>query len=131
MDLRVLDRFNESADQSKTVASKDKKASPSHSRGEKVRNSERENLSAAEIRRRVEAHEKSLVEVNSKKAQQKEKIEKHSSEEELEPGVKSDIAENNPKSEETQEKLRHVLRTNSFNFSDRERAALNEILTKE
>lgn len=42
--------------------------------------------------------------------------------------VKSDIGKNDPNSEETQEKLRYVLRTNAFNFSDQERAALSDIL---
>lgn len=39
-----------------------------------------------------------------------------------------DLASNDPQSEETQEKLRGILQAGAFNFSDKERAALGEIL---
>lgn len=50
-------------------------------------------------------------------------------------GVKSqgeigfgDLGVNDPNSEDTQEKLRGILKAGAFNFSDKERAALGEIL---
>ena len=42
--------------------------------------------------------------------------------------VIGDIGKNDPKSIETQEKLKALLRTGSFAFSDKERQALSDIL---
>lgn len=39
-----------------------------------------------------------------------------------------DIKSNNPTSEETREKLKGLLKTGAFNFSEKERAALKDIL---
>ena len=40
-----------------------------------------------------------------------------------------DIGKNDPKSEVTQERLKGLLKGNGFNFSDKERKALGEILS--
>ncbi len=42
--------------------------------------------------------------------------------------LNSDIAANDPKAPETQEKLKQVLSTGAFSFSDKERAVLDKIL---
>ena len=39
-----------------------------------------------------------------------------------------DIKTNNPSSEETREKLKALLKTGAFNFNDKERSALKDIL---
>ena len=49
-------------------------------------------------------------------------------EEEAHVGLKSDIGKNDPDSEVTQEKLKSLLQTGAFQFNDRERKALGEIL---
>jgi len=43
-------------------------------------------------------------------------------------GVAGDIKENNPDSDLTQAKLKGLIKTGGFNFSDKERSALAEIL---
>ena len=42
--------------------------------------------------------------------------------------IVGDIQKNDPKSAVTQEKLKNILKTGSFSFSDRERQALSKIL---
>ncbi|MCT4641958.1 MAG: hypothetical protein N4A33_06625 [Bacteriovoracaceae bacterium] len=59
----------------------------------------------------------------SKKAKAKDK--KNS---EIEDSFKSDIGQNNPESQVTQEKLKSLLRSGAFQFNDAERRALGEIL---
>lgn len=54
----------------------------------------------------------------SKNAQQKAQVEEGN----------GDIGKNDPKSEVTREKLRAILKTGGFSFSDSERTALNKIL---
>lgn len=54
----------------------------------------------------------------------KKKIEKELSEN----PVIGDIGKNDPSSEETQEKLKAILKTGAFEFNERERGALQEIL---
>jgi hypothetical protein len=59
------------------------------------------------------------------------KEEFHSEEVSVETPVKSDIATNNPKSPETQEKLKSVLSKGAFSFNPKERDALDRILNAE
>lgn len=54
----------------------------------------------------------------------KKKIEK----ELTENPVIGDVGKNDPRSEETQEKLKAILKTGAFEFNERERGALQEIL---
>lgn len=46
----------------------------------------------------------------------------------IDPEGFGDVKKNDPKSEETQEKLKALLKTGAFHFSDKERQALGEIL---
>jgi len=46
----------------------------------------------------------------------------------IDPEGFGDVKKNDPSSEETQEKLKALLKTGAFQFSDKERAALGEIL---
>lgn len=61
---------------------------------------------------------KEKVEV-SKNAKQKEQVESKEF---------GDIGKNDPNSDMTKEKLRGILKTGAFNFSDAERSTLNDIL---
>lgn len=95
---------------------------------------DRKRPSASEIRKKIEQRqqeqqkEATKVEIASKnnetKAQSPSAV-KHSDEENF-----GDIGKNDPKSEQTQEKLRHILRTGAFHFNERERAALEAVLAK-
>ena len=59
------------------------------------------------------------------------KEEFHSEEVKIESPVSSDIATNDPKSSDTQEKLKSVLSKGAFNFNPKERDALDRILNAE
>lgn len=87
-------------------------------------------LSPEELRERVSAkfgEKAQLVKPQPKPpvdtAEVKTKGVKNSTEEDF-----GDIAKNDPKSEVTQEKLKTILKNGGFNFNDRERQALSEIL---
>jgi len=68
-------------------------------------------LSGASVAPKVE------TEVNAQEKVEEEKIE-----------VKSDIAKNGPQSEETRSKLKHILQSGGFQFNEKEKQALSQIL---
>lgn len=111
IETRLISALKNTENKGNTATSRGQKSTP------------QDQYSPSQIRRMVDNHFKQdKVELKSKDVQ-KEKTQ--GEQEDI-----SDLAHNDPRSPETQEKLRHVLRNNAFNFSDRERQVLGEILEK-
>lgn len=67
-------------------------------------------------------------ELNEAKKKDVDSVEISGKTKDLKGAVTGDIKDNNPDSELTQAKLKGLIKTGGFNFSDKERSALAEIL---
>jgi hypothetical protein len=139
--------FNDSSSQvRKSQGGEGKKASRKQNRrGDTV---EQPHVSDRDIREKLASHVETsnTAKMQMKKNTQKfgegflneEKIpnpivkeEFHSEEVSIETPIKSDIATNDPRSSDTQEKLKSVLSKGAFSFNPKERDALDRILNAE
>lgn len=135
MELRVLDRFSATGTTSNSDQSKKQNVASHRPSDAEIRRAvrdfeERKNRPAEKppvppVADKVEISEKAKniksEKVDSSKVDKTDKIE-------VVEEVESDIGTNDPRSESTREKLRHVLRSNSFQFSEQERRVLGDIL---
>lgn len=135
MELRVLDRFSATGTTHNSDHSKKQSVSSHRPSDAEIRRAvrefeERKNrpIEKSPVVDKVEISEKAKTikseKVESTEVEKAEKIE-------IVEEVESDIGRNDPNSESTREKLRHVLRSNSFQFSEEERRALGDILNQD
>ena len=108
----------------------DKFPAANNEQPEKSGSPKAQRLSDADIRAKLEAHKASKQSIQNKKASvPKTRLPKASEVENMdlkEPPTVSLL--NDPKAPETQGKLREILRSGAFSFSDKERSVLGKIL---
>ena len=124
MNIRTLDRFQ-------SIRNTESESKTGHSLANKKadnRNSSvSKRLSESEIRAKIRDLETNNDDYKLEISTPKKEIPQETDLESEAPPV-SDIGVNDPNSEVTQEKLRQVLRSNAFGFSDKERETLSSIL---